>query len=788
MVAIGALAARHLFEVTPRRHGKVIDASEYAASITSAESNNLSINRAHPYVRNQQRVHSYQGKRNGQGKYISLRSFLEREHVANSHFSKFFHPDASAFLTLQLLSSRLSSLGDNTAVTMFYSHEVLTSRKYGVATVWLVATLGSKSGLKKVSRKAILDVDVAKTCDTIITPDAPMALRLQSNLLYGVTRVYAQQCGYVLTDAENAKNNMRAMLKVMRTSQLDAEGGNKARADQLVLQDDPNFLPELDLLSLNFDAQMTGMENSQRSASTMSPGNSQLTAPLADVGGILIPQSASSFAGGPVGGGRAFSVPGDSGAGSRIGNGAFQHEPEGLLEDDLGMVIDEEGNVTMVEDLPARQSVAPMGRLDRTSVLSEGHGSAGIRPQQSTPAQGDGQLWQPDDDGYIPIPDDNGIIMADDSDVPLQKEGSVHHSTTSETAGAPARRRRVNVRILSLDNATELHGQDLNRWQQEYLQNMLESRQHKQATRLTAVAKQNAHHWVLGSALNHLTESGERSPLSMFSGIQLLEAMTGKKLTSGGEKRPRDEDPASDDSRRVRSRGEPSSDEMGRGIQQEDDGYMPVIDDYEIEQGRDQPTPLDDRNLSSVFPWNQSAGSQRPTGLFGVNVTSSIGGIPLGPISRRGSRLTTASPLLGRSEVTGGEDVLLPDSNPDIGFTGLDDFELFGPAADVDTQTAAQSQWVRTALDGESANFLTFVQAGIDELDEKREELAPDEGDDESMMGSVDFDHLLPPEKNTYIVAAQALLHVLTLGTKNAITVKQDEAYGRISMRVVEAY
>ena len=51
------------------------------------------------------------------------------------------------------------------------------------ATVRLVATLGSKSTLKKVSRKAILDVDVQKACETIVTPEAPMALRLQSNLL-----------------------------------------------------------------------------------------------------------------------------------------------------------------------------------------------------------------------------------------------------------------------------------------------------------------------------------------------------------------------------------------------------------------------------------------------------------------------------------------------------------------------------------------------------------------------------------------------------------------------------
>ena len=47
----------------------------------------------------------------------------------------------------------------------------------------LVATLGSKSTLKKINRKAILDVNVPKACQAIQAPEAPMALRLQSNLL-----------------------------------------------------------------------------------------------------------------------------------------------------------------------------------------------------------------------------------------------------------------------------------------------------------------------------------------------------------------------------------------------------------------------------------------------------------------------------------------------------------------------------------------------------------------------------------------------------------------------------
>ena len=92
----------------------------------------------------------------------------------------------------------------------------------------MVATLGAKSNTKKLTRKAILDVDVRKACETIMEPEVPMALRLQSNLLYGVSRVYSQQCGYVLADTQVAQNNMRALLKVARNNDLDPEVG-KAR-------------------------------------------------------------------------------------------------------------------------------------------------------------------------------------------------------------------------------------------------------------------------------------------------------------------------------------------------------------------------------------------------------------------------------------------------------------------------------------------------------------------------------------------------------------------------------
>ncbi|KAK1057868.1 R8 protein [Friedmanniomyces endolithicus] len=686
---------------------------------------------------------------------------------------------------------------------MFYSHEVLTSRKYGVATVWLVATLGAKSTHKRVSRKAILDVDVQKACDTIERPEAPMALRLQSNLL--------QQCGYVLTDAEAAKNNMKAIFRVIRASGLEAEGGTKGRADQLLLPDDPNFLPDFDLvpidleqLDLNFDpSSIHAAEESQRS--TLSPHNSQLVfGPQDSLPMLNIPGRSSSLFGGPVGGGGSFGIRGDSGAGTSI-----RH-----LDDDLGITVEPDGTMRFSEE-PVRRSVVPSGRADKGGV-----GNAGSRLDAGYEEGGlsRSMLDRPDADGFMPIQDDdnsglhNGdaeaFVPRDDADEVLQQH------TTSETVAALARRRNKPVpKVLTVDTTMELRNGDLARWNTEYVANMLEVTRHKHASRATAIAKDNARHWFLGAgSLGALSQSDMlvNGPLGMFSGARLLGALTGLDLTGTGEKRGRDlsNDDAEGKRKRSRTLGEPSSDELGRGLEhQYDDGYIANTgDDYTgVEQGREAPTPLDDRHLSSIFPWNRSTGgSRRPTGVFTSATLAGAAGIGtpagMGPaMSRRASRLQSASPLVGRALAgtaaaalaeAGMDDLGLAQdlygADPDLAMSGLTSaFELFGPAAEVDTQTAAQSQWQRAALDTESAHFLGFVQAAIAEADARHGQPGAGDEDDGEMVGSVEFGELLPPERNTCVVAAQALLHVLTLGTKGLLEVEQEEAFGGITLRAV---
>jgi hypothetical protein len=133
----------------------------------------------------------------------------------------------------------------------------------------------------------------------------------------------------------------------------------------------------LDLLQMDMDdPTMLTTFASLQSPATVTPDSSQRPdAFLPDLGGLMMPPSASSLLGGPVGAGAAYSVRGDSGAGRRIGSGFFQQdEPQGLLEDDLGMQIDADGNFVLDEDMPAplvRQARAPSGRVDRTDLPSD---------------------------------------------------------------------------------------------------------------------------------------------------------------------------------------------------------------------------------------------------------------------------------------------------------------------------------------------------------------------------------------------------------------------------------
>ena len=122
-----------------------------------------------------------------------------------------------------------------------------------------------------------------------------------------------------------------------------------------------------------------------------------------------------------------------------------------------------------------------------------------------------------------------------------------------------------------------------------------------------------------------------------------------------------------------------------------------------------------------------------------------------------------------------------------------EEFQLHGPAAGVSTQQANNSQWLASTLEDEANNFFAFLQAEIDRRQplaaEEQLELEEDVDVDIDVHGTrkqtVTFDDLLPPDRNSAVVAAQGLLHVLTLVTRGAVNVNQEEDFGEIEMSVV---
>jgi meiotic recombination protein REC8, fungi type len=121
------------------------------------------------------------------------------------------------------------------------------------------------------------------------------------------------------------------------------------------------------------------------------------------------------------------------------------------------------------------------------------------------------------------------------------------------------------------DYPQELANADLAKWNANYLANMVEATKIKQQHKAIALARKKAAFWVLGQGIAGvgICSGDDRvpSPLAIFSGRTLLEALTGRESSPLGVKRTRsllDDLDEEGKARRVRARGEDEQ-ELGRG-------------------------------------------------------------------------------------------------------------------------------------------------------------------------------------------------------------------------------
>ncbi|KAI1068584.1 hypothetical protein LB507_004745 [Fusarium sp. FIESC RH6] len=114
---------------------------------------------------------------------------------------------------------------------MFYS-ETLLQKSGPLARVWLSANLE-----RKLSKTHILQSNVTDSVEAIIMPNqAPMALRLSSQLLLGVVRIYQRKTRYLLDDCNEA------MMKIKMA--FRSSGNNDMAANLQVSNREALTLPD----------------------------------------------------------------------------------------------------------------------------------------------------------------------------------------------------------------------------------------------------------------------------------------------------------------------------------------------------------------------------------------------------------------------------------------------------------------------------------------------------------------------------------------------------------------
>jgi len=460
-------------------------------------------------------------------------------------------------------------------------------------------------------------------------------------------------------------------------------------------------------------------------------------------------------------------------------------------------------------------------------------------------------------DGDFVMPFDDEVRLPDAEAFPTMAGGAHSHSVDSQTIGHETssesakatlkKRKRRPAKAFGVDERITLSNQVSLGWQNTYVQDHAAARENKEAARAKALAKKNAYALVFGNGIGNVGQgigsSNFESPLSMFAGDSLRAMITGKEVLpsprrAGRPKRSRTHDDNvynSEEARRVRQRTSEDRVRAGRG--EEDEGLILHFDDSTgLEVGRDAQPALDDHISSAIMPWNVSASlhSHRAGSSIigrGNSALGSAGGYHSSlAAGKPGSRVTSASPLIGRGrhvsmldEIERLDDLSLPpgfanssvsgaaisqlqfgrSENQSAAINSLDEYELYGPAAVVDTQTAGTSQFIREAMARECMNLFNYVRNSIEELeidilaDDEQLHLSiegrnahvdMDEHDRRRAGKSIMFDAMIDPQENGVVVAAQAFLHVLTLATQGLLWVLQEEGegddFGRIRLGV----
>lgn len=603
-----------------------------------------------------------------------------------------------------------------------------------------------------------------------------------------------------------------------RLAGAQEDGLTCSRRNQLILGDDPNFVPDLTLPPLDFDDNgelvIPGIDFSQRSklSSQLSPldhsSNSPANAPFIN---LKIRHSSSQ---GSIHLAPTFDKENQIQNDDGLFPMAFGEE-EDLPFAEFPIRIDADGNLVEEPELPAHLSLADKNgdaaHEDLIGVHNPDDGGPVILGDE------DAQMVFSDEEAQLPVVEHapQNALQNDDVRLPSLEPLSSGSAPPQPQPQHPQRRQR-RLKTLGPDAATQVGRSEFRAWTETYLSRAEEGIGSPQQV-TAAQARKNAYSLVFGIGLGGVgvlnSIPGLNHELAQFFAGNNLEDIVIGNIPTGiegvgkedaeedarGDRRRRSasvafgsDDVEDDDGRRVRPRtgeGEHEQDQQaGRGRQDAQivDDAMTVFDNEQgllPELGREHPgSALSDYRRSSNAPWNRQPSMVPSSVRSGKNIEAGRNAVEQSPLVRRGSILQSDAKFSDTGIPALGSDGFAPFQND-----GAHDFSSFGEfvvTAGVSTQEANTSQLMREALDREGRNFLGFV-----------ERVAADRGEQDAHNENlrwVEFDGLFDAQDKTRAVVARAFLHVLTLATKNQVRVKQTgakekEPFGEIRIGVTGA-
>ncbi|RPA92292.1 hypothetical protein L873DRAFT_1847829 [Choiromyces venosus 120613-1] len=652
---------------------------------------------------------------------------------------------------------------------MFFSPEYLTSRPYGVGTVWLAATVGTHNIHHKISRKDIMAVQIPAACQSFIEPDVPLALRFQSNLLCGVVRVFNEQCRYMLIDTGQAVNNIRRSHTAAQASRA------------LVLEDDPAFDTDLAIdIPMLYPGSLTLVEDNSAVAGsffTNDSGNDPLPLssafsstcctihPLDQMHQNFAPQTSSA-----------------------------------VLLDDLGFEFDQYRYMQeasspqlpqMLPDLIPDVEDDVRARNRERSSRSDSlvfTGITGMEHQEGhdrTVAGSQGPNTYTSPDVSVSINSPHQLASSQDIEIgDVQPESPQLVGDEGVARNARKGHSRAIPKGPVTDNVPQFKTTEVILWTQQYLENMEAAVKKRRASKISRLAKQNAHtrifKWSVFGELRH--------PIlqNMFSGEAILESI--QKGNESTEKRKRGIEGQKingeeEEGRRVRARSDIYEDdgfllrsETGLGLPESEvgrkgsdlgsEGYHPSSQQSLPWAKGDIPESRPESHQLSIggFPSSSFGGD-----LQGLSSTQrSHQSSPLAAKAIR--RISILQSPIGERD----EDLDMPKIDATKGSVDIaEQFESFNLGANSEAETD-------NSVEKDCLDFFNFLGGEIHKLDSRNadEEIA-------EHPNLITLEHLIDPRSNKPEVAASAFAHLLLLGTKGLVSLSQEEAYGTIQISIV---